>query len=975
MKLAGISLPAFAPSITDLSPSSGPIGTSISVAGTNFGATQGSSTVTFNGTLATPTSWSATSIEVPVPSGATTGPVVVTVDGQNSNGVTFTVSQSQGPGVRYIYDGLGRLVAVVDPATYTAIYHYDSVGNLSSISRQSSSLVAVIAFSPPSGAIGTSVTIYGTGFSTIPSQNVVTFNGVAGNVTSASATQITATVQSGTSTGPITVTTPTGSATSSTSFVVSAGNSPTISGFNPTIGTPNTPVTITGTNFDPDPYNDKTRFNITYSPNTAVTTTSITTTVPLGASSGRISVATPNGTAVSSADFFIPPSSHSPSQVGVTGRMSIGDILNITIGPNLVGIMVFDGTAGQRVSVGMTNVTIAQGVCCPSSVASVAIYQPDNTLLLGPFGFGQGGHGTPSKVLPVTGTYVILVDPFNSWSGGVTLTLSEDLSPPIAIDGTSVALGFNRPGQNGYVSFAGSAGQRVSLGMSNVTIAQGICCPNTLAEVVVYNPDGTTLLPAFGFWGSGGGTPSLVLPMDGVYSIEVNPLYNWTGNITLTVSEDLSPPISIGGPSVPLDLNRPGQNGYLTFSGTAGQRVSLGMSDVTIAQGICCPNGLGDVVVYKPDGTTLLSAFGFWGSGGGTPSFVLPVSGNYSVVVNPFYHWTGNVTVTVSEDLSPPIAIGGPSVPMNFRAGQNGYLSFTGTAGQRVSLGMTDVTIAQGICCPNQVASVVIYKPDSTTLLSPYGFGAGGGGSPSVVLPVNGTYSIVVNPEYHWSGNITVTLSEDLSPPIQIGGPPVPLDHRPGQNSYVTFSGTAGQRVSVGMSNVTVAQGVCCPSSVANIVVYKPDGTIMLSTFGFGAGGGGTASFVLPVSGNYSIQVNPLFGWMGNVTLTVSEDLSPPIAINDPAVVLNFDRVGQNAYMTFSGSASQQVTVRITGNTTGNMTVTLLNSGGSTLTSKSSGGAAFNLSTITLPTTGIYAIRVDPSGTNTGAANVAVTSP
>jgi Protein of unknown function (DUF4038)/Putative collagen-binding domain of a collagenase/IPT/TIG domain len=81
-----------APSITSLSPVSGPVGTPVTIAGTNFGATQGTSTVKFNGTAATATSWRTTSIVAPVPAGATTGNVVVTVGGVASNGVLFTVS-------------------------------------------------------------------------------------------------------------------------------------------------------------------------------------------------------------------------------------------------------------------------------------------------------------------------------------------------------------------------------------------------------------------------------------------------------------------------------------------------------------------------------------------------------------------------------------------------------------------------------------------------------------------------------------------------------------------------------------------------------------------------------------------------------------------------------------------------------------------------------------------------------------------
>jgi hypothetical protein len=71
-----------APSITSLSPPSGGIGTVVIINGANLGSSQGTSTVTFNGTNAgTATTWSDTSIAVPVPSGATTGNVVVTVGG------------------------------------------------------------------------------------------------------------------------------------------------------------------------------------------------------------------------------------------------------------------------------------------------------------------------------------------------------------------------------------------------------------------------------------------------------------------------------------------------------------------------------------------------------------------------------------------------------------------------------------------------------------------------------------------------------------------------------------------------------------------------------------------------------------------------------------------------------------------------------------------------------------------------------
>lgn len=83
------------PAISSLTPPSGPAGTVVTIAGSNFTATQG--TVTFGGVQAIPTAWSNASITVPVPAGAATGQVVVTAGGAASNPVLFTVSAPTGP--------------------------------------------------------------------------------------------------------------------------------------------------------------------------------------------------------------------------------------------------------------------------------------------------------------------------------------------------------------------------------------------------------------------------------------------------------------------------------------------------------------------------------------------------------------------------------------------------------------------------------------------------------------------------------------------------------------------------------------------------------------------------------------------------------------------------------------------------------------------------------------------------------------
>ncbi len=80
------------PVISGISPASGPAGTPVDIAGSGFGPSQGSSTVTFNGVAAPVTAWSDTLIKAVVPDGAGSGNVVVTVGGIASNGVYFDVS-------------------------------------------------------------------------------------------------------------------------------------------------------------------------------------------------------------------------------------------------------------------------------------------------------------------------------------------------------------------------------------------------------------------------------------------------------------------------------------------------------------------------------------------------------------------------------------------------------------------------------------------------------------------------------------------------------------------------------------------------------------------------------------------------------------------------------------------------------------------------------------------------------------------
>ena len=153
----------------------------------------------------------------------------------------------------------------------------------------------ISGFTPTHGKVGTAVAITGSGFT---AASAVKFNGAAAVFTVTSDTAITATVPATASTGKITVVAPgTASKSSSPFYVV-----PTISSFSPTSGTIGTPVAITGTGFT---HATNVLFAGKAATYTVASPTTINTSVPAGATTGKITVRTAGGSATSTTNFTI----------------------------------------------------------------------------------------------------------------------------------------------------------------------------------------------------------------------------------------------------------------------------------------------------------------------------------------------------------------------------------------------------------------------------------------------------------------------------------------------------------------------------------------------------------------------------------------------------------------------------------------------------------------------------------------------
>jgi len=296
-------------------------------------------------------------------------------------------------------------------------------------------------------------------------------------------------------------------------------------------------------------------------------------------------------------------------------------------------------------------------------------------------------------------------------------------------------------------------------------------------------------------------------------------------------------------------------------------------------------------------------------------------------------------------------------VPISLtKAGRTARYTFSGTSGQWVSLGLTSVTISS--------STITLLKPDGTSLVSTTVGTSGGGFEPPSTLPATGTYTIVVDPAGVNTGNITLKLMSYLSGTLNLNGAAtVSTISVIGQNARYTFTGTAGQWVSLGLTAVTITS--------STVTLWKPDDTQLTAT----SVGSLDPPTALPTTGTYTVTVNPAANYTGNMTLTLSTEVTGTVTVNAAATPVTISRAGQNARYTFAGTASQQATVRITGNTLGNVLVNLYTPSGSWQTGTTSSAASFNLSMVTLATTGTYTITLNPQTTATGSLNLQVTSP
>jgi len=457
----------------------------------------------------------------------------------------------------------------------------------------------------------------------------------------------------------------------------------------------------------------------------------------------------------------------------------------------------------------------------------------------------------------------------------------------------------------------------------------------------------------------------------------------------LPLTSDVIGSITENGSGVTKTTTVAGQGVQLTFQGWYGQQVTVQLSN----------NSMGAVTVslVNPDASILATASSS-ASSFNVPTATLPTNGQFDVVVRPTGATSGSITVRLSVQ-------GGFRTQGLVLDPSNAYTTnLAGLFLMNEGIGTTDKNLVD-----NQTAS---FSGSSLPTWNTT--------DPSVVF--NGGYSLnsYLNAgtdlifDQLTPGKMTLVAKVYVTDPSPAAGV-VEKNDGNSVNSGFEFGWDANgalnltveksavdMSVSTGKGSIPYGQwiqvaatwdGTVGNASAAHLFVNGAEQSKASSTDGSGTIGYsnatnqplriGNASFA-PIAGSLSGKMAYLAVYRGRVLtatelnqldaqLPVTQDVVTQITVDAPPVSATTTISGQNAQFTFNASAGKTVTVQLSNNTMGAVTVSLLAPDKTTLTSLSSSASSFSLNAVTTPAAGLYDVVVHPTGGTTGSISAAVT--
>ena len=515
--------------------------------------------------------------------------------------------------------------------------------------------------------------------------------------------------------------------------------------------------------------------------------------------------------------------------------------------PGVAATFTFSGTSGEEITASAYGGTFASGCDVDLLVLAQSGTTVASTACVSPTGF------IGETTLPGAGTYTLELEPTDSDTGSETLSLTADAAnAPITANGAAVTFTASHTGQGQDYTFVGKAGKVVTVSMSSGTFPSG-------CDLGAYLLD-----PAGNVLASGGCASQsdfigeTTLDAKGTYTIELVPEgYNIgsnTGSVGVALTENSkSGTITANGAAVTFTASHTGQGQNYTFSGTAGEVVTVSTYSGTFPSG--CDLGL-DLVSSSGEqlgGTGCASQSGFIGE------TTLPGTGTYTVELVPQGYNIGSNTGSLSLEVTKDAAA--TSITPNgtvatFKAthtGQGQNYTFTVKSSEVVTISTYDGTFPGG-CDLN------LYLVSSAgEQLGSIGCAAQSGFIGETTLPGKGTYEVelqaAASNEGSSTGSLKVAVTEDSAPSaITLNGPAVTFTAgHTAQGQDYTFAGTADQTVTVSTSDSTFPNG--CDM---DLYLISPSGSTVASVgCAVGSGGASTSGQVLPGTGTYTIELVP----------------------------------------------------------------------------------------------------------------------
>jgi YD repeat-containing protein len=640
----------------------------------------------------------------------------------------------------YSYNPAGRLIAAIAADGSSAVYTYDSAGNITGIQRLLASNLAIFAFSPGQGISGQQVTIVGSGFSTTPGSNTAKFNGTSATVLSSTVNQLVVTIPSSATTGLISVKVGSNTVNSAQSFVIANSLAPTIISFTPALVDIGSSVTMTGANFNPVP--GETNIRIAEA---VVSLNSISSTqavfAPQVDGSGPIQIATPYGSATSVTELTVAPSTILAANIVASGALienGASHALNINQ-QSKYGVLTFDASAGEWLSIQLSALSTSPS----GGLVSYELFSPGNQSITR----GWVSASATSIHLPqlvTTGTYLIA---FNGANQTEQLTASLEKNATLILNGSPVTISTAIATQSKRMIFSATSGQTDVLYVSSIVtvpanINIAIPVSDSLGNVVTTGSAQTT---------STINLPSLAAGFYSVLFQGTDGYHFGTASGQISIATGVAATLPTSGTGGNYATADPGQLAYFSFAGTAGQNLGLAVTNLLIT-----PDTFGNlsVPVINPDGSLLLSANCLTTDPGCQLSLLnLPQTGTYTIALDPVGSSTMSFTLTLSQDttgnltLNSPLAVNLPAI------GENALLKFVATSGQSATLTLDTI-----VTSPASTGVLVsVYDPSWNPVSS-----VDSAGQSSVVLSLSslvaGTYNIVIAPDFGVTATVRATI-------------------------------------------------------------------------------------------------------------------------------------------------------------------------------------------------------------------------